>query len=34
MVLVGFSNTLINTFIFVKEEGDSHDSTTELIKRK
>jgi hypothetical protein len=34
MVSVGFSNTLINTFIFGEEEGDNHDPPAECIERK
>jgi hypothetical protein len=34
MVLVGFNNTLINTFIFGEEERDNHDPLAECIERK
>jgi hypothetical protein len=34
MVSNGFNNTLINTFLFEEEEGDSHDPSTDYIERK
>jgi hypothetical protein len=34
MVSVGFSSTLINTFIFGEEERDNHDPLDECIEKK
>jgi len=34
MTSVGYSNALTNTFIFLEEEGDSHDPLTQFVEKK
>jgi hypothetical protein len=34
MTLIGFSNSLTNTFIFGEEEGESHDPLTQYVEKR